>query len=216
MKRVAVTYHENYDVTPYAEAVRACGMDPVLVAPHCPIASLGGFQGLVLSGGTDISSSLYGEAPHPKAQVPEADRDRLEQRLLREALANNLPVLAICRGMQLLNITLPGGTLIQDMTGHRCITTDKSEPAHSIAVVPGSKLASILGDGEHRVNSRHHQSVAKVGEGLVVSALAPDGVIEAMELPGMRFAIAVQWHPENQVHRFQAQKNLFLALSDAL
>lgn len=216
MKRVAITYHESYDVTPYSEAVRACGMEPVLAAPHCPIASLAGLQGLVLSGGTDISTALYGEEPQPLTETPELDRDELEVRLLREAMATGMPVLAICRGMQLLNVLQPGGTLIQHIEGHATRTPDKSEPAHSVVVTPSSRLAEILGPGEHEVNSRHHQAVGVVGEGLLISARSADGVIEGLELPGSRFVVAVQWHPENQVHRFQAQKNLFLALSDAL
>jgi putative glutamine amidotransferase len=216
MKRVALTYHDTYDIEPYAAAVRAAGMEPVLVTPARPMASMAQVQGLVLSGGTDLSSSLYGQEPHPKSQAPENDRDELEQRLLREALAANTPVLAICRGMQLLNVTHAGGTLIQHMEGHVSRPADKSEPAHRVTVLDGTHLSAIMGGGRHPVNSRHHQAIGVLGAGLVVSARADDGVIEGVERPDLRFVLAVQWHPENQIYRFAAQKNLFLALADAL
>ena len=216
MKRVAITYHDGYDVTPYAEAARDCGLEPVLVTPERPIESLGVVGGLMLCGGPDLDPALYGQKPHPLAQTPVRDRDTLEQRLLREALGADLPVLAICRGMQLLNITLPGGTLFQDIRGHRVITEDKALDAHRVRTAAGSRLATILGEGEHPVNSRHHQAVDRAGEGLVVSAVAPDGVIEAIEYPKHRFVIGVQWHPENQTGRFREQKQLFAAFSDAV
>jgi putative glutamine amidotransferase len=172
---------------------------------------------LLLAGGADLSPSLYGAEPHPLSKTPVPERDALEQRLLREALAIDLPVLAICRGMQLFNVTHPGGTLHQHIEGHRYITPDKADPAHDVEVVAGTRLASIIGAGIHAVNSRHHQAVSTVGAGLIISARsASDSVVEALEHPGRRFAIAVQWHSENQVRRFPAQKALFDAFAGAL
>jgi len=216
MKKVAITYDEDYDVTPYAEAVRAAGMDPVLVTPSHPLESLDSVAGLVLSGGADLSSALYGQPPHPSADEPILDRDDLEQRLLREALARDVPVLAICRGMQLLNVSHPGGTLHQDIPGHVVRTLDKSRDAHEITPHVDSRLFGILGPGDHPVNSRHHQAVHRLGRGLFISARAADGIIEGLERPDRRFVVGVQWHPENQIHRHVAQKNLFLALAAAL
>ena len=216
MKRIAVTHHPTYDIGPYLEAARECGMDPIAITPEPGLTNLDGFAGLVLTGGTDVSPALYGQLPHAETEDPEPDRDELEQRLLREALAKNLPMLAICRGLQLLNVTLPGGTLHQHIEGHAIRPTDKSEPAHAVTVAPGTKLESILGPGKHEVNSRHHQTVDRVGDGLIISAHSDDGVIEGMELPGKRFVVAVQWHPENQIHRLPAQKNLFQAFADSL
>jgi putative glutamine amidotransferase len=218
MKRVALTFDDGYDVEPYSEALRDAGMEPVLVTPTRPVDSLSGIHGLLLSGGADLEPALYGQDPHPESQSPLLDRDALEQRLLREALESGVPILAICRGMQLFNITHPGGTLVQHIEGHRVVTPeDRAKPAHTIEVAPGTRLAAIMQPGDHPVNSRHHQAVAAVGRGLVVSARSKsDGVIEALERPDHHFAIAVQWHPENQVHRFPEHKSLFLALSDAL
>jgi gamma-glutamyl-gamma-aminobutyrate hydrolase PuuD len=216
MKRVAITYHDGYDVTPYADAARDCGLDPVLVTPARPLEDLTAVHGLMLCGGPDLDPALYGQEPHPTAQTPVRERDALEQRLLREALAADLPVLAICRGMQLLNVTLPGGTLLQDIDGHRVITEDKSLDAHSATTAAGSRLATILGPGAHRVNSRHHQAVDRIGDGLRVSALAPDGIVEGIEHPDHRFVVGVQWHPENQTKRFPEQRRLFVALSDVV
>jgi putative glutamine amidotransferase len=217
VKRVAVTYHLGYDVEPYAEAIRAAAMEPVLVTPARPLASLDEVAGLVLCGGTDLDPALYGQQPHPEAQAPVRDRDELEQRLLREALDRDVPLLAICRGMQLLNVTHPAGSLVQHIAGHRQIAEDRSEPAHEVVVVPNTRLAAIMGAGEHPVNSRHHQAVAKVGKGLVVSARSrADNIVEGLERPDLRFAVGVQWHPENQVRRFEAQRKLFVALAGAL
>jgi putative glutamine amidotransferase len=215
MKRVAVTYGTAKKAPPYADAVRDAGGEPMLVAAADGVLSLGGFDGLLLSGGTDVDPRLYDETSDPRTQTPDRPRDALELTLLREARERDLPVLAICRGMQLFNVAHPGGTLQQHIDGHEVRLPDVSEPAHVVNVAPGSALAAILGAVEARVNSRHHQAVARVGEGLVVSARAPDGVIEGLELPGRRFAIAVQWHPEDQL-RFPEQRRLFSAFIEAM
>jgi putative glutamine amidotransferase len=140
----------------------------------------------------------------------------MEWRLLEQAVAADIPVLAICRGMQLFNVFHPGGTLLQHLDGHAVNSHDPAEPAHSVVQEPDSRLASILGLGPVEVNSRHHQAVQQVGQGLVVTSRSGDGVIEGLERPDLRFAVAVQWHPEDQTVRFAAQRRLFEAFAAAL
>jgi putative glutamine amidotransferase len=123
-------------------------------------------------------------------------------------LAAGLPVLAICRGMQLFNV-VHGGALTQHLDSH-----NSPDGLHHIHVVPNSRLAAIIGEGEHAVNSRHHQAVGRVGGGLMVSARSGDGVIEALERPGEAFAVAVQWHPEDRVLVSQADRKLFEAFGN--
>jgi putative glutamine amidotransferase len=125
-------------------------------------------------------------------------------------------VLAICRGLQLFNVFHQGGTLLQHLDGHTIISPDPSEPAHAVVQEPGSRLASILGPGPVDVNSRHHQAVEQVGHGLRVTSRSTDGIVEGLERPDLRFAVAVQWHPEDQVCRFPAQHRLFEAFAAAL
>ena len=211
MKRAAVAFRNEKKVAPYQDALLAVGIEPVLVTPDRRALSLVGL-GLVLTGGTDVDPSLYGQDLDPRADEPDRERDLLEQRLLREALSLDVPVLAICRGLQLFNITHQGGTLVQHMEGHRI----ENNGRHGTEVLEGTRLAAILGAGMHPVNSRHHQSVAEVGDGLVVSAKSPDGVVEGLERPDRRFAIAVQWHPEDMLAGFPDQRKLFEALRAAL
>ena len=174
-------------------------------------ARLDGYDGLLLTGGRDVDPALYDEVPHLKTQKPDVKRDRREIDLLCEALYREIPVLAICRGMQLLNVAL-GGTLEQHIESHG---QPEVKDAHSVHVVEGTRLASILNSGEYRVNSRHHQCVARIGQGLVQTATAPnDDVIEALELPGKGFVVAVQWHPEDRLET--ADRRLFEAFAQAV
>jgi len=137
-------------------------------------------------------------------------RDALESALLREAMERDLPVLAICRGLQLFNAAL-GGTLEQHIEGHNF---RKLRDAHPIAIVPGTRLERILGLDQYVVNSRHHQCAAAVAAGLVVAARAPDGVVEALEAPEKSFVLAVQWHPEARMDGADAR--LLAAFRDAV
>ncbi|MGE0709401.1 MAG: gamma-glutamyl-gamma-aminobutyrate hydrolase family protein [Planctomycetota bacterium] len=152
---------------------------------------------LVLTGGGDVDPELYGGDP-ARAKLVDPARDAFEQALLREALARDLPVLAVCRGQQLLNVHL-GGTL-QTLEGERARThgiTARSLVAHEVEVRPGTRLAELTpGPRRFEVNSFHGQALDRLAPSLVVSALAPDGVIEAVELPDRRFVLGVQWHPE--------------------
>lgn len=207
MKRAALTFRNERKIGPYAEALRAAGIEPVFVTPDAPISSLDGI-GLVLSGGTDLDPALYGAAPDLSSDSPDRERDALEQRLLREALDRDTPVLAICRGMQLFNVA-HSGTLIQDIAGHRT----QERIAHDVLIQAGTQLGSIFGAGSHPVNSRHHQAVGQVGRGLTISARAADGVVEGLERADRRFALAVQWHPEDL---FEQERALFEAFREAL
>jgi len=150
---------------------------------------------------------------------PDPERDAAEAALVDEALARDVPLLGICRGMQILNVHL-GGSLVQHLptaARHVCRTSDRSLPAHSVAIEPGSLLASIANRAKWEVNSRHHQAVSRVANGLRVSARDPeDGTVEAIELPARRYVLAVQWHPENQAMTDPEQRRLFQSFAAAL
>jgi putative glutamine amidotransferase len=180
-------------------------------------------DGLLLTGGGDIDPVLYREERHASIEDAEPGRDEFEIDLARRAMEMHLPLLAICRGSQVLNVAA-GGTLVQDIPSAVDTTLPHSmgEPrdliAHDVTVAAGSKLASVLGSAvsmEHtcRVNSRHHQSIARLGESLVASATAADGVIEAVEAPDEEFCVGVQWHPENfwRTGEFRGLFDAFLA-----
>ena len=164
-------------------------------------------DGVLLTGGADIDPIVYGETDrHPTVELA-PDRDAYELALARLAVERDMPLLAICRGAQVLNVAA-GGTLIQDIpsqlpaTLEHSITEPKNAIAHDITVQPDTCLALLLtrpGAAINliAVNSRHHQSVKDTAPGFVVSATAPDGVVEAIEKPGARFCVGVQWHPEN-------------------
>jgi putative glutamine amidotransferase len=190
---------------PYRSALIAVGIEPLENA-----ATLDGADGLCLAGGADVDPALYGEPRQPETEPPDRDRDRIESALLRDALDRDLPVLAICRGLQLLNAVL-GGTLAQHIEGHN---HRKLRDAHEIRIAPGSRLEGILGTAGYVVNSRHHQAAGKVAPGVLLAANAPDGVVEALEIPGKRFALAVQWHPEARMDGEDAR--IFRAFRDAM
>jgi putative glutamine amidotransferase len=185
----------------YTRAVERAGGTPV-VLPPVPAGSVAklveSLDGLVLSGGTDVNPALYDAAPHEKTDPPDRRRDRFELSLARAAIEAQLPVLAICRGMHVLNVAR-GGTLIQhlpDAVGHDGHAPDpvKMTP-HDIQLSAGSQLGKLLGT-RIRVSALHHQAIQRAGSGLMAVAWAEDQVIEAVELQGHRFAVGVQWHPE--------------------
>jgi putative glutamine amidotransferase len=215
---VLVVYREFSEVEPYAVAVRACGAEPRLEEARRGL-KIGTCRGLLLTGGGDVNPMLYGEALSPETEQPDDDRDSVEADLIDEALDRDLPLLGICRGMQILNVHL-GGSLIQHLptaARHVVRTPDRGLPAHRIAITPGTVLADIAQRDTWEVNSRHHQAVARLGTGLRVSATDPeDGTVEAIELPGRRYVLAVQWHPENQVLEDPEQRKLLESFSAAL
>jgi putative glutamine amidotransferase len=221
--RIGIT--RCHRIADYIEAVAASGAEPVVLdVDHGARGLLEDLDGLVLSGGGDVDPALFGEAPHPAYSPAEDGRDAAEIALVRAALGARMPVLAICRGVQVLNVAA-GGTLVQDIptqvahsVAHR-VDKPKDFLAHEVTVRPGSMLAGLLGTDESRphvvVNSRHHQSVKAVAPGFHVTAKAVDGVIEALESDDRStFCVGVQWHPENfgNESRF---RELFRALVQA-
>jgi putative glutamine amidotransferase len=211
---------------PYQEALRAVGVElvPVSVAAHSKGAAMPAeAAGLLLMGGSDVNPARYGEAPVVDTEESDDARDELECALIEQALARDLPLLAICRGLQILNVQ-QGGTLIQHLSStarHRQRTEDRGAPVHQVEIVPGTALAAIAmpagGSLQWSVNSRHHQAIDRLGEGLRVSARDPeDGTIEAVERPDKRFVIGVQWHPENMSAGDPCQARLFQAFANAL
>lgn len=188
----------------YAGAVAAAGGLPVLL-PHQPELAaqyLAMIDGLLVTGGAfDIDPALFGAAErHPTVRLKQR-RTAFELAMVRGALERDVPVLGICGGHQLLNVAL-GGTLIQHIPDAvpGCLAHEqpnpRSEPGHAVALTPGTRLHAIAGAERIAVNSAHHQAVAAAAPGCVVDAIADDGVIEGIELPGKRFCIGVQWHPE--------------------
>jgi putative glutamine amidotransferase len=206
------------DSQPYEEALRAAGIEPVLISPDSAIPQ--GTSGLLLMGGYDVNPALYGEARHAETQESDDARDEIECALIRDTLARDLPLLAICRGVQILNVQ-HGGTLIQHLDSterHRRRTEDRGLPAHQVEIVPDTRLACIAGNARTwDVNSRHHQAIARLGEGLRISARDPaDGIVEAVERPDKRFVVGVQWHPENMSPTDGRQARIFQAFAEAL
>jgi putative glutamine amidotransferase len=192
----------------YRSALERAGAEIRELMPSDPVPdALANCDGLMLTGGVDVDPAVYGETDrHPTVEI-DPERDEYELRLARLALDRDLPVLAICRGAQVLNVAA-GGTLIQDLPSHdpNVLAHQQSEPkdhtSHEITVAEGTCLSMLLGGGRDvsgrvAVNSRHHQSVKDPAPGFVVSATAPDGVVEAIERPASRFCVGVQWHPEN-------------------
>jgi putative glutamine amidotransferase len=159
---------------------------------------LGGCDGLLLTGGVDVDPALYGETPHPMTQQPVPGRDGLELTLLREALHRDLPVVAICRGVQLLNVCL-GGSLLQhiDRPGH-VVDDGGLSSWHYVTVERGTRLHGMLGAERVVVNSRHHQAVTpeRLAPGLHITAMSDDGLVEGVEGESNRWLVGVQWHPE--------------------
>ena len=210
----------------YEESVRRAGGEARVLnaAVDAPGDVMGSAQGLLLTGGGDVRPALYGAAAHPTFDPAEPGRDEYEMELVRLAFEKDLPVFAICRGVQLLNVAR-GGTLIQDIPDevgtsveHR-IKEPRFAIAHDVWLTTGSLLERTmrerLEEGETcAVNSRHHQAPKDLGEGLIVSGTAPDGVIEAIEDPSRRFCLGVQWHPEN-FYRTGEFRALFEAFVDA-
>ena len=200
-RRVAIARWEDIPgerLHNYWDRVREAGLEPGDVSGSG--ASMAGYSGLVLTGGVDVDPALYGETPHPETEAVNRARDEFELALLREALARDLPVLAICRGHQLLNVCF-GGALVQHIEGdaHRW---HEDEPVtsrwHDIEIERDSKLRAIYETASLRVNSRHHQGVTRecLPPGLVCTAVSADGFVEGIESPAHRWVVGVQWHPE--------------------
>jgi len=184
----------------YVQKVEEAGARPLLVPPseQGVEETLDALDGLILSGGADLDPELYGAEPHPETAGLRPERDRGELALLTAALARDMPVLAICRGSQILNVAR-GGDLVQHLPevvgGEQHKETPGVFAEHDVTVEPGTTLGSLLGE-RAPVKSHHHQGFGRVGEGLRPVAWAEDGTLEAVEDPGRRFAVGVLWHPE--------------------
>ena len=210
----------------YVRSVIAAGGLPVIITPEldpvCAVELFGECDALLLTGGEDVDPVRYGATPHPKLGDTSADRDSNEIALIADARARDLPILGICRGIQILNVAC-GGTLVQDLASERpsdvmhAHTGARDLRSHAIAVQPGTRLAAILGAEHFDANSLHHQAVDVLGSGLVPTAHAPDGVIEAVESGNAKeWLVAVQWHPEElALQPDAADLKLFTALISA-
>ena len=205
----------------YFEGVNRAGGIAALLPPQpvdAEIADrvLDGLDGLIISGGRDVDPAGYGQQPHPATDEPVTEnrmRDAFEFELVRGAIRRNMPVLGICRGAQVLNVAL-GGTLHQhlpEVVGHSNHQLGNAVFSTStVQTVPGTRLAALIGESTD-VPCYHHQAIAELGDGLIVSARDGDGVIEAVEMPADNFVLAVQWHPEERLEDLR----LFAAVVDA-
>ena len=191
----------------YVTAVQRAGGIPMVIPVGIEGSALAGLlsrlDGVLLSGGGDIDPLLFNGAPHPKVYGISPERDAMEITLVKTALQMDKPLLAICRGIQVLNVALGGQlyTHIQDQVEHS-LKHDwfpkfpRDKLAHTVSLKCESQLDQIYGADEIRVNSLHHQGISRVGEGLIATAFAPDGLVEGLEVKGAAFALGVQWHPE--------------------
>jgi putative glutamine amidotransferase len=202
----------------YLEGVSLAGGIAMLLPPQ-PVTDqiadevLDRLDGLIITGGKDVDPARYGQAPHPLTDEPRRDRDAWEFALLAGALKRGMPVLGICRGAQVLNVAM-GGTLHQhlpDVVGHSGHQPGNAVFSTSrVHIVPGTRLAALIGEYSDE-QCYHHQAIAELGEGLIVSARDEDGVIEAVEMPSDTFVLAVQWHPEERLNDLR----VFAAVVDA-
>jgi putative glutamine amidotransferase len=211
----------------YVRAVEAAGGAPILI-PHLEDANAlrriyDMLDGILLSGGVDIHSKFYGQEPHPALDPSDVGMDRTETTLLPWALEDDMPVLGICRGEQVLNVVM-GGTLIQDIYSQYPTTIDHRESykrrirdflAHDIVIQDGTRLRELVGADRVWVNTSHHQSVDQVAPGLIATAWSPDGIVEAVESPDRRVLVAVQCHPEELWRKQAWAKRLFAAFVEA-
>lgn len=198
-------YAQNHH---YSDAILGAGGVPVLIPFTHDLAQLRDMyerlDGILFAGGGDLHPDHYNEEAHEAMHDTSGERDRIELQLIKWAIADDKPMLAICRGFQVMNVAL-GGTLIQDISSqvpgaqdHELSTHkhDKTFIAHQLTLAPDSKLASLIGDTTVPANTHHHQAVKKPAPGMLVTGWAEDGIIESGEIPSRRFAIGVQCHPE--------------------
>ena len=210
----------------YVTALENAGLIPLIVpplsSPSAAAAIMHSVSGLVLTGGEDVDPARYGEKRHEKVRSVNAARDATEAALIEQAKARGKPVLAICRGIQILNVAL-GGTLVQDIPS-QCgtkIAHDEDSPrdtrTHEISIEPGSLIAKAVGAEHVTVNSFHHQAVRRVADGMRVTARSPDGIIEGLESSGDWWVMAVQWHPEEMTDSPEPwDRGLFKAFAQKL
>lgn len=211
--KVGISWEKDYDngILPenYIVSVKRAGGIPILLpqikTEEDALNALKTVDAVILTGGEDITPSYYNEKPHPKAYDPAAERDLSDSLLLKAAIKEDYPVLGTCRGMQLLNVVL-GGTLYQDLPSEYISDLIHRDPKGEVYVLhdckvidKDSKLYKMMKMEEFTVNSWHHQAVERLGKGLKVTAVASDGMIEAVELEGATFVVGTQFHPEEHV-----------------
>ncbi|MFB5198470.1 gamma-glutamyl-gamma-aminobutyrate hydrolase family protein [Neobacillus sp. KR4-4] len=202
----------------YHKSVAANGGIPVIlpyINPEMAIETIALCDGIILSGGEDVDPKLFGQDPHPHLGPTTPERDVAEIAMVKFALENNIPILAICRGVQILNVAL-GGTLIQDIPSQvkepiqHNQKIDRSRETHWVTIATDSKLFEMVGSERVRVNSLHHQAIDKVANDLRVVAQSSDGIVEAVEyIHPTTFTIGVQWHPESMASTNHEMNNLF-------
>jgi putative glutamine amidotransferase len=204
----------------YIESLRRAGAVPVVIPPQPENveALVENLDGVLLAGGDDCDPSVYGEERHPSVEPMDPRRQNNDLTLARVARERGIPTLGICLGVQVMNVAA-GGTLIQDIDSelrtdieHASAPSDRHR--HDVLVEDGTRLAQILGEQELNVNSSHHQAIRHIGNGLRVTALAPDGIVEGLEDPSHPFYVGVQWHPEDMPGEASAS-SLFGAFVDA-
>ncbi|MEW6048326.1 MAG: gamma-glutamyl-gamma-aminobutyrate hydrolase family protein [Bacillota bacterium] len=208
----------------YVRALEAAGAVPVIIPvpeqPQLAFSYLKGLDGLLLAGGGDVDPARFGEEPLPQLRKVDPERDAMEIALTEKALEMDLPVLGICRGIQVLNVAA-GGTLYQDLPSQvpHVLQHDQNAPrwypCHEVRLEPDSMVAGILQTDTLRVNSFHHQAVRVVAPPFRVAAKAKDSVIESIESRDHTFVIGVQWHPECMVERYPVQRLIFGAFAKA-
>jgi putative glutamine amidotransferase len=222
---VGQTPERAYVNSAYLHAVQQAGGVPVLLPPQLSKASLErlvrGLDALLLTGGGDVDPATFGEAPHPTLYEVAPARDALETQVTLIALEKKTPLLAICRGIQVLNVAL-GGSLHQDVATEPGTEIQHSQKeardqtTHKVTITPRSRLGRVLGAEDLEVNSFHHQVIKSLGRGLVSVAWAPDKLVEGVELDDdSQFVLGVQWHPEHLVGNSEPARRLFSALVTA-
>jgi putative glutamine amidotransferase len=208
----------------YTSAVSKAGAAPVMIPLGLPAESLPSIvarlDGILFTGGGDIRPQVYGSQDHPKVSLIDDDRDRVELDLFHHLYQSGKPFLGICRGIQMINVAL-GGSLYEDILDQQpgSLNHDRSHYArnylaHPVDVVENSRLGHILGSPQVEVNSLHHQGIRDLAKGVIATACAPDGLIEAFEVPDYSFGLAVQWHPE-WLQEHQPMRDLFRAFVQA-
>lgn len=222
---VVIAVSRNTRIADYEGAVRSAGGTVWIVGQGESVQHvLQHADGILLTGGADIDPVRYGASRHPLTQAADSGRDQFEIALAREAIERDIPLLGICRGMQVLNVA-GGGTLLQDIPEALTPRVIHQMPqpldalAHNVEIRPGARLFAYANDESGvlemcLVNSRHHQALDRVADGLIATAFAPDGLVEGVEGRDARFCLGVQWHPEN-FWRSGRFKRLFEGLIDA-
>lgn len=212
---------------PYMDAIQAAGGIPVLIPLTLKNEDIKELcervDGIVIPGGGDMDPTTYGGDPNGKVYGVTPDRDRVELEVAKQTVEDDQPLLAICRGHQVLNVAM-GGTLYEDLLDQMPGSEkhayfdhpDRDHTPHSVEISEGSWLAEIMGAQKERpVNSLHHQGIKDLGSQLIITAVSPDGVAEGIEIPDHRFAVGVQWHPEEMQANDDDMANLFRAFINA-